>query len=94
MDKYYLHITEKKITAYHNKNSWRWHEIISMHSRGAIKYYYDLDSGLIIYFYKAKNEECFSYLREVLKGKVVSVIDEDSFDKLFDSCYEFEKASY
>jgi len=98
MDEYDLYISEDGIVAFNTKSRWDWSEKIIMDPKGAIKYLYDLDNNLRIYFYNAKNDKCFDYLKNRFKKQIeksgVNRVDEETFYELFNQCYEFEKVSY
>jgi len=100
IDKYHLWIKEDFITAFNDRNSWRWSEIIYIRDGYAYRYVKDIDMPLIIWIYSAKEKDSFEKLKKALENyfeitnSVVYIIDEKTFWSIFEKYYEFEKTSY
>ena len=88
---------DEKIMLYNTRNTWKWHQIISVNRKGMVEYVYDIDTGLVLRFYKAKNEKCFDIIKNKSIGMLenpVSIIDEQLLEEIFKACYELEHVSY
>ena len=100
MDKYHLWIKEDFITAFNDRNSWRWSEIIYIRDGYAYRYVEGIDTPLVIWIYSAKEKDSFEKLKKALENyfeitnSVVYIIDEKTFWSIFEKYYEFEKTSY
>ena len=97
MDEYHVKIGDDKIKLFNMKNSWRWSQIISIEKRRAVEYIDDIDTGLIIRYYKPRKEKCFDIVKNKSMGileRAVYVVDEQLLEEIFKACYELEHVSY
>jgi len=93
-DEYDLDISENRIAAFNTKNRRDWSEKIFMYPKGASRYISSYDYDIKKYFYKAKDDECFDYLKnrikKLLEKSGVNRIDERTLYELFHQCYELK----